>query len=101
MNPNKFRAVSEPVLCVAEFATISTVTLRDGAPLIMNDELTCKHCLGPKQGHHFVCHSCWKLLPRNFKVAFAKLKGQCFWWLREYAPNPTSTPQQPTNEGNQ
>jgi hypothetical protein len=52
----------------------------------MNDEFTCKHCGGPKEGHQFVCHSCWKLLPRNFKVAFVKLKGQCFWWLREHAP---------------
>ena len=39
--------------------------------------------------------ACWKLLPRNFKVAFVKLKGQCFWWLRKHAPKAQSSQLKP------
>jgi hypothetical protein len=61
----------------------------------MNDELVCRHCGQPKATYYFVCPQCWKLLPRNFRVAFAKLKGQCFWWLREHAPKAQSSQLKP------
>jgi hypothetical protein len=48
------------------------------------DQSVCKHCGGVKQGHQFVCHACWQLLPQHLRRSFVILKVRCFNWLRDF-----------------
>jgi hypothetical protein len=49
-------------------------------------ELICPICQREKIAYQWVCHSCFRRLPHNFRKAFSTLKLQCLWWLREHPP---------------
>ena len=47
-------------------------------------ELFCPICRREKIAFQWVCHSCFKKLPQNFRKSFSTLKLQTIWWLREH-----------------
>ena len=44
----------------------------------------CPICEREKVAFQWVCHSCFRRLPQNFRKSFSALKLQALWWLRQH-----------------